>query len=78
MAEQNNILGMLNAEDKLDGTNYPMWAYMMRHVLVAKKLRNINIESDRTPNLKYFSKFFLHWGTTLSSIPQEPTSSQLK
>ena len=38
VAMQTNILGMLNAEDKLDGTNYPMWAYMIRHVLVAKQL----------------------------------------
>ena len=36
MAEQANILGMLNAEDKLDSINYPTWEYMMRLVLVAK------------------------------------------
>ena len=29
---------MLLIEDNLDGTNYPMWTYMMKHVLVAKKL----------------------------------------
>ncbi|MCO5554452.1 hypothetical protein L7F22_007982 [Adiantum nelumboides] len=33
-----DLFGMLSAEDKLDGTNYPMWAYMMKHVLVAKNL----------------------------------------
>ena len=25
----------------MDGTNYPLWAYMMRHVLIAKGLWNI-------------------------------------
>ena len=34
----NDLFGMLSVEDKLDGTNYPMWAYMMKHVLVAKNL----------------------------------------
>ena len=34
----NDVFRMLAAEDKLDGTNYPLWAYMMRHVLVAKGL----------------------------------------
>ena len=28
-------------DDKLDGTNYCLWAYMMRHVLVSKGLWNI-------------------------------------
>ena len=37
----NDVFRMLAAEDKLDGTNYPLWAYMMRHVLVAKGLWNI-------------------------------------
>ena len=32
---------MLSAKDKLDGNNYPMWAYMMHHVLVAKRFWNI-------------------------------------
>ena len=46
---------MLNAEDKLDGTNYPMWAYMMRHVLIAKSywtlssdLRNVQLQVLQT------------------------------
>ena len=32
---------MLAAEDKLDGTNYSLWAYMIRHVLATKGLWNI-------------------------------------
>ena len=35
MAER-DVFGMLSAKDKLDGTNYPLWSYMMRHVLVDK------------------------------------------
>ena len=31
-----DVFGLLSAEDMLDGTNYPLWSYMMRHVLVAK------------------------------------------
>lgn len=38
MADNNAVFRMLAAEDKLDGTNYPLWAYMMCHVLVAKGL----------------------------------------
>ena len=41
MADNNDVFRMLAAEDKLDGTNYPLWVYMMRHVLVAKGLWNI-------------------------------------
>ena len=41
MADNNYVFRMLAAEDKLDGTNYPLWAYMMHHVLVAKGLWNI-------------------------------------
>ena len=41
MAENSVLFRMLSAEDKLDGNNYPMWAYMMHHVLVAKGFWNI-------------------------------------
>ena len=41
MADNNDVFRMLAAEDKLDGTNYPLWPYKMRHVLVAKDLCNI-------------------------------------
>ena len=41
MAENSDLSLMLSAENKLDGNNYPMWAYMMHHVLVAKGFWNI-------------------------------------
>ena len=40
---------MLAPEDKLDGSNYPMWAYMMRHVLVAIGLWNIVQGLEKRP-----------------------------
>ena len=49
MADNNDVFRMLDAEDKLDGTNYPLWAYMMRHVLVAKGLWNIVQGDDVRP-----------------------------
>ena len=36
MAEGNDVIWMLAVDDKLDWTHDPIWAYMMRHVLVAK------------------------------------------
>ena len=82
MAEQNNILGMLNAVDKLDGTNYPMWVYMMRHVLVATQLWDIVIKYDERPSSIPSPNPPCPLGTTeannvLSSI-QQFTSSQPK
>ncbi|MCO5569070.1 hypothetical protein L7F22_022777 [Adiantum nelumboides] len=43
MADNNtNVFKMFVAtEDRLDGDNYPMWAYMMQHVLVSKGVWNI-------------------------------------
>ncbi|MCO5606081.1 hypothetical protein L7F22_060268 [Adiantum nelumboides] len=42
MADNNtNVFKMFVAEDKLDGDNYPMWTYMMQHVLVSKGIWNI-------------------------------------
>ena len=49
MAESNDVFRMLVVEDKLDGTNYPLWAYMMRHVLVAKGLWNIVQGVEKRP-----------------------------
>ena len=49
MAEGNDVFRMLATEDRLDGTNYPLWAYMMRHVLVAKGLWNIVQGVERRP-----------------------------
>ena len=40
---------MLAVEDKLDGTNYPLWAYMMQHVLVTKALWNVVAGNDVRP-----------------------------
>ena len=45
----NDLFGMLLVEDKLDGTNYPMWAYMMKHVLAAKNLRLYAYGDERRP-----------------------------
>ncbi|MCO5591423.1 hypothetical protein L7F22_045406 [Adiantum nelumboides] len=36
-----DVFKMFAAEDRLDGDNYPMWAYMMQHVLVSKGVWNI-------------------------------------
>ncbi|MCO5584252.1 hypothetical protein L7F22_038176 [Adiantum nelumboides] len=42
MADNNiDVFKMFAAKDKLDGDNYPMWAYMMQHVLVSKGGWNI-------------------------------------
>ncbi|MCO5593033.1 hypothetical protein L7F22_047038 [Adiantum nelumboides] len=42
MADNNiDVFKMFDAEDRLDGDNYPMWAYMMQHVLVSKGVWNI-------------------------------------
>lgn len=38
----NDVFRMLSVDDKLDGdSNYPLWAYMMQHDLVAKGVWNI-------------------------------------
>ncbi|MCO5547169.1 hypothetical protein L7F22_000612 [Adiantum nelumboides] len=36
-----DVFKMFAAMDRLDGDNYPMWAYMMQHVLVSKGVWNI-------------------------------------
>ena len=81
MIEQTNIFGMLNVEDKLDGTNYPMWVYMMRHVLVANLLWDIVIGSDEHPTSSSSPNSPSPSGTTgannASSSTQQSTSSQL-
>ncbi|MCO5552410.1 hypothetical protein L7F22_005921 [Adiantum nelumboides] len=42
MADNNiDVFKMFAAEDRLDGDNYPMWAYMMQHVLVSKGIWSI-------------------------------------
>ena len=49
MSDNNDVFRMLATEDKLDGTNYPLWAYMMRHVSVAKGLWNVVASNDVRP-----------------------------
>ena len=49
MSDNNDVFRMLVAENKLDGTNYPLWAYMMHHVLVAKGLWNVVAGNDVCP-----------------------------
>ena len=34
----NYIFGVLTQEDKLDGSNYSLWSFMVKNVLVAKGL----------------------------------------
>ena len=43
MVDNNNdVFCMLSVDDKLDGDNkYPLWVYMMQHVLVSKGVWNI-------------------------------------
>ena len=41
MANNNDVFRMLGADNKLGGTKYSLWAYMMYHVLVAKGLWKI-------------------------------------
>ena len=38
---KDDLFGAFGAEDELDGVNYPMWSFMMKHDLVAKNLWNI-------------------------------------
>ena len=40
---------MLVVEDKLEGSNYSLWSYMMCHVLVAKNMWNIVVGIDAHP-----------------------------
>ena len=34
----NEVFGILTQEDKLDGTNYSLWSFMVRNILIAKGL----------------------------------------
>ena len=38
---KDDLFGAFGDEDNLDGVNYPMWSFMIKHVLVAKNLWNI-------------------------------------
>ncbi|MCO5605989.1 hypothetical protein L7F22_060175 [Adiantum nelumboides] len=50
MADNNtDVFKMFAVEDRLDGDDYPMWAYMMQHVLVSKGIWNIVKDIDVCP-----------------------------
>ena len=52
----NDLFGILLDEDKLDGTNYPMWAYMMKHALAVKNLwLYLCGDEERLPNVVTFA-----------------------
>ena len=52
MADINtDVFKMFVVEDRLDGDNYPMWAYMMQHVLVSKGIWNIVQGIDVRPTV---------------------------
>ena len=38
---KDDLFGAFSVEYKLDGVNYPMCSFMMKHALVAKNLWNI-------------------------------------
>ena len=46
MVGNNGLFDMLEADDKLDGTIYPIYSYMMKHVIVAKQLWSILVDVD--------------------------------
>ncbi|MCO5611356.1 hypothetical protein L7F22_065609 [Adiantum nelumboides] len=53
MADNNtNVFKTFAAEDRLDGDNYPLWAYMMQHVLVSKGIWNIVQGIDVSPGFE--------------------------
>ena len=72
---------MLNAEDMLASTKYPMWAYMIKHVMIATQLWGIVIGFDEhpasssSPNSPSPSRTDAN---NASSSPHQSTSSQLK
>ena len=37
-ANEGNVLGFLTQEDKLDGTSYSLWSFMVHDLLVAKNV----------------------------------------
>ena len=50
-ANEGNVLGFLSQEDKLDGTNYSLWIFMRRNVLVAKNLWEYVMGDERSLNV---------------------------
>ena len=80
MTSNNDLFGMLQAEDKLDGTNYPMWSYMMKHVLVAKQLWNIVVDVDKQPASPTTQPIVIDPTTSSGTVamPSPPTQEQLR
>ena len=85
MAGQNYLLNMFGDSDKLDGTNYPMWAYMMKHVLVAKQLWGYVCGSEVRPAgpvaqnaSASSSSSTVTSGSSTSAPPPPPTADQLR
>ncbi|MCO5580502.1 hypothetical protein L7F22_034370 [Adiantum nelumboides] len=53
MADNNtDVFKMFAIEDRLDGDNYPMWTYMMQHILVSKGVCNIVMGIDVRPRFE--------------------------
>ena len=45
----NEVFGMLTQEDKLDGTNYSLWSFTVRNLLVAKGLWDYVTSDEERP-----------------------------
>ncbi|MCO5554223.1 hypothetical protein L7F22_007751 [Adiantum nelumboides] len=83
MADNNiDVFKMFATEDRLDGDNYPMWAYMMQYVFVSKGIWNIMQGIDVRPGSMDVAKvvdvagyYFLHFST--SSALYLANSSQI-
>lgn len=52
MASKDDLFRLFGANDKLDRVNYPMWSFMMKHVLVAKNLWNIVVSGNEPRPIK--------------------------
>ena len=75
---ENEVFRMLTADDKLDGNNYPLWAYMMRHVLVSKGFWNIVQGFDVRPGSVDSGTVEDVAGTsTVRAAPVLPTTEQV-
>ena len=80
MTSNNDLFGMLQAEDKLDGTNYPMWSFMMKHDLVAKQLWNLVVDVDKQPASPTTQPIVIDPTTSSGTVamPSPPTQEQLR
>ena len=48
-ANEGNVLGFLTQEDQLDGTNYSLWSFMVRNLLIAKNLWEYVMGDEQRP-----------------------------